>query len=71
MNPEVPVTISYPEATPSCATSPEATPPGGGNGSADLASTGFAGTSIAIVAGVIVIAGLAFLVVARVRRQRA
>ena len=71
VNPEVPVTISYPEATPSCATGPEATPPGGGNGSADLASTGFAGTSIAIVAGIIVIAGAAFLVVARIRRQRA
>jgi hypothetical protein len=71
VNPEVPVTISYPEATPSCATGPEATPPGGGNGSADLASTGFAGTSIAMVAGIIVIAGAAFLVVARIRRQRA
>ena len=36
-----------------------------------LASTGFAGTSIAIVAGIIVVAGVAFLVVARIRRKRA
>ncbi|MEF3404278.1 hypothetical protein [Agromyces sp. CCNWLW203] len=77
VNPEVPVTISYPEATPSCATGPTTTP-GGGEGGAPassdgtgLASTGFAGTTIAIVAGIIVIAGVAFLVVARIRRQRA
>ncbi|MBM7831081.1 hypothetical protein JOE59_001786 [Agromyces cerinus] len=78
VNPEVPVTISYPPATPECATGPKVTPPGGGEGStppepngAGLASTGFAGTSIAIVAGIIVIAGVAFLVVARIRRKRA
>ncbi|WP_207904575.1 hypothetical protein [Agromyces fucosus] len=71
VNPETAVTISYPEATPVCATGPEATPPGGGNGSTALAETGFAGTSIAIVAGIIVIAGAAFLVVARIRRRRA
>ncbi|NYG19431.1 hypothetical protein BJY17_000178 [Agromyces hippuratus] len=82
VNPSVPVTISYPKATPECATgpttTPPTTPPGGGEGGSPaasdgtgLASTGFAGTSIAIVAGIIVIAGLAFLVVARIRRQRA
>ncbi|MFB9310370.1 hypothetical protein BJY17_000177 [Agromyces hippuratus] len=78
VNPEVPVTISYPKATPECATGPKVTPPGGGEGStpsepngAGLASTGFAGTSIAIVAGIIVLAGVAFLVVARIRRKRA
>ncbi|MBM7831080.1 hypothetical protein JOE59_001785 [Agromyces cerinus] len=78
VNPEVPVTISYPKATPECATGPTTTPPGGGEGGtttshdgAGLASTGFAGTSIAIAAGAIVIAGLAFLVVARLRRKSA
>ncbi|SIO17655.1 hypothetical protein [Agromyces cerinus] len=81
VNPEVPVTISYPKATPECAagptTTPPTTPPGGGEGGApaasdgtNLASTGFAGTSIAIVAGIIVIAGLAFLVAARIRRRK-
>jgi hypothetical protein len=75
VNPEVPVTISYPNASPDCA-GPKSTPGGQGgspvasNGTG-LASTGFAGTTIAIVAGVIVIAGVAFLVVARIRRKRA
>ncbi|MGW9630869.1 hypothetical protein ACWGST_09200 [Agromyces sp. NPDC055520] len=78
VNPEVPVTISYPKATPECATGPKVTPPGGGEGGtatppngSGLASTGFAGTTIAIVAGIIVLAGAAFLVVARIRRKRA
>ena len=78
VNPELPVTISYPKATPECATGPKVAPPAGGEGGTpaasngtDLASTGFAGTSIAIVAGIIVIAGAAFLVVARIRRKRA
>ncbi|WP_234980876.1 hypothetical protein [Agromyces cerinus] len=78
VNPELDVVISYPPATPECATGPKVTPPAGGEGStpsepngAGLASTGFAGTSIAIVAGIVVIAGLAFLVVARIRRKRA
>ncbi|KRC58781.1 cell wall protein [Agromyces sp. Root81] len=73
VNPELPVTISYPKATPECATGPKTTPggsPASSNGTG-LASTGFAGTPIAIVAGIIVIAGLAFLVVARIRRKRA
>lgn len=78
VNPELDVAIAYPPATPNCAIGPKVTPPGGGEGGTPaasngtgLASTGFAGTSIAIVAGIIVIAGLAFLVVARIRRKRA
>lgn len=75
VNPETAVTISYPEATPLCATGPKgsgggASTPAASNGTG-LASTGFAGTTIAIVAGIIVIAGLAFLVIARIRRKRA
>ncbi|WP_243648564.1 hypothetical protein, partial [Agromyces fucosus] len=77
VNPELDVKISYPPATPNCAIGPKVTPPGGegatpaaSNGTG-LASTGFAGTTIAIVAGIIVIAGVAFLVVARIRRKRA
>ena len=76
VNPELDVAISYPPASPNCATGPKSTPGGEGgtpaasNGTG-LASTGFAGTSIAIVAGIIVIAGVAFLVVARIRRKRA
>ncbi|MGH3703073.1 MAG: hypothetical protein ACRDT9_00450 [Agromyces sp.] len=78
VNPELDVAIAYPPASPNCAIGPKVTPPGGGEGGipaasngTGLASTGFAGTSIAIVAGIIVIAGLAFLVVARIRRKRA
>ncbi|HEY9324247.1 MAG TPA: hypothetical protein VIP50_04885 [Agromyces sp.] len=75
VNPELDVAISYPPATPECATGPKSTPGGEGGvpaaGGTGLASTGFAGTSIAIVAGIIVIAGVAFLVVARIRRKRA
>ena len=60
------------EATPDCATGPEVQRDDGRRGGgAGLASTGFAGTTIAIVAGIIVIAGIAFLVVARIRRKRA
>ncbi len=40
-------------------------------GGTGLASTGFAGTTIAIVAGIIVLAGAAFLAIARIRRKRA
>ncbi|WP_235934516.1 InlB B-repeat-containing protein, partial [Agromyces humi] len=72
VNPTLAVSLTYPEATPDCATGPKANATtaaaGGGTG---LASTGFAGTTIAIVAGVIVIAGIAFLVIARIRRKRA
>jgi len=87
VNPEMSVALSYPPATPNCANGPtivptddgdddgttgggdgESTTAGGGTG---LASTGFAGTGIAIVAGIIVLAGAAFLVIARVRRKRA
>ncbi|GAA1944826.1 hypothetical protein [Agromyces allii] len=84
VNPEMSVELSYPPATPNCASGPtivptddgdgdgggdgESTTAGGGTG---LASTGFAGTGIAIVAGIIVLAGAAFLVIARVRRKRA
>ncbi|MEF3404279.1 hypothetical protein [Agromyces sp. CCNWLW203] len=78
VNPELDVAISYPPATPNCATGPKSTPPGGGAGTTPtasdgtgLASTGFAGTTIAIIAGIIVVAGVAFLVVARIRRKRA
>ncbi|KQZ07796.1 cell wall protein [Agromyces sp. Root1464] len=77
VNPELDVKISYPPATPNCAIGPKVTPPGGEGGTpaasngTGLASTGFAGTTIAIVAGIIVIAGVAFLVVARIRRKRA
>ncbi|WP_240665985.1 hypothetical protein [Agromyces sp. LHK192] len=76
VNPSVAVDLAYPPATPNCATGPggigdgsePAAAPQGGTG---LASTGFAGTTIAIVAGVIVIAGIAFLVIARIRRKKA
>lgn len=44
--------------------------PAGGTGDG-LADTGFAGTSIAIVAGIVVVAGVAFLVIARLRRKQA
>lgn len=72
VNPEIPVALAYPPATPDCLTGP-----GSGDAhpvaltSTGLASTGFAGTTIAIVAGVIVIAGVAFVVIARIRRKRA
>jgi len=72
VNPTLAVSLAYPEATPDCATGPKSNATtaaaGGGDG---LASTGFAGTTIAIVAGIIVIAGIAFLVIARIRRKRA
>ncbi|KQM84681.1 hypothetical protein ASE68_12870 [Agromyces sp. Leaf222] len=82
VNPELAVDLSYPPATPDCANGPTVLPTDGTDGSGDgetatagggtgLASTGFAGTGIAIVAGIIVLAGAAFLVVARVRRKRA
>lgn len=53
-----------PTPTPPADTTPTAT------GDA-LASTGFTGTTISIVAGVIVAAGLTFVVIAQVRRRRA
>jgi hypothetical protein len=66
-----------PCAEPTSADTPAAGPTGsGGEGStpavagAALASTGFAGTTIGIVAGIVVAAGIAFLVIARVRRKR-
>ncbi|MDF0514837.1 hypothetical protein PX701_14490 [Agromyces sp. H3Y2-19a] len=84
VNPELSVALSYPPATPDCVAAPPVpeTPgePGGegeapstptASGGSDLAETGFAGTSIAIVAGVIVLAGAAFVVVARLRRKKA
>ena len=46
VNPEVPVTISYPEATPSCATGPTTTP-GGGEGGAPTDGTGHPSTRFA------------------------
>lgn len=73
VNPTVAVDLTYPPATPECASGPK----GSGNGGAPaaagtgLASTGFEGTAIGIVAGVIVVAGIAFLVIARIRRNRA
>lgn len=72
VNPTAAVSLVYPQATPECATGPK----GSGSGSSPaaagtgLASTGFAGTTIAIVAGIIVVAGVAFLVIARMRRKR-
>ncbi|MFF2370246.1 hypothetical protein, partial [Agromyces sp. NPDC058110] len=87
VNPEMSVELAYPPATPDCANGPTVVPPGGGDGDGGdggvplantgggtgtgLASTGFAGTTIAIVAGIIVLAGAAFVVIARVRRKRA
>ncbi|MGI9823307.1 LPXTG cell wall anchor domain-containing protein [Agromyces sp. Marseille-Q5079] len=78
VNPELAVDLSYPPATPDCANGPTVVTDGGGDGEttttaggSGLASTGFAGTSIAIVAGLIVLAGAAFLVVARARRKKA
>jgi len=83
VNPELKVALAYPPATPDCIAAPPVDPtdPGEGDGdspatpaatgSQDLAETGFAGTSIAIVAGVIVLAGVAFVVVARLRRKKA
>ncbi|MDQ0895602.1 hypothetical protein [Agromyces ramosus] len=73
VNPTAAVTLSYPPATPECATGPKASGSGGSPAAAGtgLASTGFAGTTIAIVAGIIVVAGIAFLVIARIRRKRA
>ncbi|ANJ27537.1 hypothetical protein ATC03_13270 [Agromyces aureus] len=75
VNPEMTVDLSYPPATPNCANGPTIVPTGGGDGTTTagggigLAETGFAGTGIAIVAGLIVLAGAAFLVIARVRRK--
>ncbi|WP_251039168.1 hypothetical protein [Agromyces sp. ISL-38] len=78
VNPELTVALDYPAATADCA--PPA--PGGGTGGAtttttttttttSLASTGFNGGLIGIVAGVLAVAGLALLVVTWVRRRRA
>lgn len=72
VNPTLAVDVTYPPATPDCATGPNAnTTTAAAGGGTGLASTGFAGTTIAIVAGIIVIAGIAFLVIARIRRKRA
>ncbi|MFF2275106.1 hypothetical protein, partial [Agromyces sp. NPDC058126] len=77
VNPELSIALSYPPATPDCIAAPPAPEtPGepGGDGAAPagdgLADTGFAGTTIAIVAGVVVLAGIAFLVIARLRRKQ-
>lgn len=74
VNPNTTVALVYPPATPNCVAGPP-TEPGDGDGDtptgAGLAATGFAGTSMAIIAGVIVIAGIAFLVIARLRRKGA
>ncbi|WP_022888473.1 hypothetical protein [Agromyces italicus] len=80
VNPELEVDLAYPPATPDCIAAPPAPEtPGepGGNGETPstpagdgLASTGFAGTTIAIVAGVVVLAGIAFLVISRLRRKQ-
>lgn len=74
VNPDLEVAITYPVATPDCiAAPPQDVDPSGAVNAAfgtGLASTGFAGTTIAIVAGVVVIAGVAFLVIARMRRNR-
>ncbi|WP_350347087.1 hypothetical protein ABIQ69_10605 [Agromyces sp. G08B096] len=75
VNPELGVGLAYPPATPNCLSGPGGS--GSGDGSAlavtgqgkGLASTGFAGATIAIVAGIIVVAGVAFLVIARLRRN--
>lgn len=80
VNPELAVELAYPPATPDCIAAPPVTPgePGGegespstpAGGGDGLADTGFAGTTIAIVAGVVVLAGIAFLVIARLRRKQ-
>lgn len=74
VNPDLEVAITYPVATPDCVAAPPQDVDPTGSVSAlsgtGLASTGFAGTTIAIVAGVVVIAGVAFLVIARMRRNR-
>ncbi|MFF2275104.1 hypothetical protein [Agromyces sp. NPDC058126] len=83
VNPELEVDLAYPPATPDCIAAPPAPEapgePGGGGGESPsapagagdgLADTGFAGTTIAIVAGVVVLAGIAFLVIARLRRKQ-
>lgn len=74
VNPDVEVAIAYPPATPDCAAAPPQDDiPGDEAGSPSgvgLASTGFAVTTIVIVAGMILVAGLAFLVIARMRRAR-
>ncbi|WP_216648855.1 hypothetical protein [Agromyces agglutinans] len=76
VNPDLPLTLAYPPATPNCLTGPGggegddgSTPAAAGQG-AGLASTGFAGGTIAIVAGIIVLAGAAFLVIAAIRRKK-
>ena len=74
VNPDLEFAITYPVATSDCIAAPRPVVDQGGEGTAlsgaGLASTGFAGTTIAIIAGIIVVAGLAFLVIARVRRNR-
>ncbi|MDQ0574868.1 hypothetical protein [Agromyces albus] len=74
VNPDLEVAITYPVATPDCVAAPPRDVVASGAVSAPsgtgLASTGFAGTTIAIVAGVIVMAGIALLVITRVRRAR-
>lgn len=63
----VSTTPTTPTPTPPTDTTPTAATPTGDT----LASTGFTGTTISIVAGVILAAGLAFVVIAQVRRKRA
>ncbi|MFF2273187.1 hypothetical protein ACFVTX_12975 [Agromyces sp. NPDC058136] len=77
VNPEVEVELAYPPATPDCIAAPPAPPggetpstPAGGTGDG-LADTGFAGAPPAIVAGAVVVAGVGFLVIARLRRKQA
>ncbi|MFF2496203.1 hypothetical protein [Agromyces sp. NPDC058064] len=75
VNPELDVELAYPPATPDCIAAPPVTPGGEGETPSTpagdgLADTGFAGTTIAIVAGVVVLAGIAFLVIARLRRKQ-
>ncbi|UOE44652.1 hypothetical protein [Agromyces larvae] len=66
VNPDLTVDLAYPPATPNCATGPFL---GDGDGSG-LASTGFAGGTIAIVAGVILVLGAAVVVIVAIRRKR-
>ncbi|QAY75054.1 cell wall protein [Agromyces protaetiae] len=69
VNPDLAVDVSYPPATPECVSGPR----GGGDGearAAGLASTGFNGTPFAIGAGIIVLAGIAFVVISVVRKRK-
>lgn len=76
VNPDLAVDLVYPPATPNCLTAP---PQGDGDGSttttassggSGLAETGFAGGIFAIIAGVIVAAGIALLIFVRLRRTK-